>query len=604
MRLFMNDEDIVLGSADYDLIERFKKFDRKSSKHFKDLFERIKTDREFLSEKIYDKDDAKLLDKDKIIKSTINCIANVTRSIVNSYTSNQFKWSFKDMADLTTAGIKFIDDPDSTTASLEALTNAVGTGLGVLVFSNDRDIDGTISPIMYSIPDVTNVRLDPNSHKLNASDANEAAIIELKSKKWIEENYGADYVREKPLVTVSQTYDEKEYQPLVTYYVKEKGVVTCYKLLGDDVVESIPTPYTYIPVIPVFGEQFWVDNKLSYCGITRQLKGIQKLINYTYRQLMLRISKAPKNTWTAPVDAIEGFEDDYKNADRTLNPVLPYNAYDTKSNPLTPPTRLPNEFEIADVSALLSQSIDMISNIVGIPAVGLETQVEKTATEVLMNSKTFNNNIRAYIQHLRYSLQVIGLLFAEQLYGQRLYGQIKIEMVEGPDEAMKKQEARVELQQMAGMLTSDEDKQKLMIALCAIEKDNEYIANFANSLMPKPSLNELQLTDQNNQMTQLMQQKDQQIIELQKQVEQLQLEQKMQAYSMDKEIELSKLKHAQEMEKLILQEKFKQDNPGEQAKTEAEVVKAQASIEKEALSLQKEQVKAAQPIQSQQYRGE
>ena len=457
---------------------------------------------------------------------------------------------------------------------------------------------------MYSIPDVTNVRLDPNSHKLNASDANEAAIIELKSKKWIEENYGSEYVREKPLVTVTQTYDEKEYQPLVTYYVKEKGVVTCYKLLGDDVVESIPTPYTYIPVIPVFGEQFWVDNKLSYCGITRQLKGIQKLINYTYRQLMLRISKVPKNTWTAPVDAIEGFEDDYKNADKTLNPVLPYNAYDTKSNPLTPPTRLSNEFEIADVSTLLSQSVDMISNIVGIPAVGLETQVEKTATEVLMNSKTFNNNIRAYIQHLRYSLQVIGLLFAEQLYGQQLYGQIKIEMVEGPDEAMKKQEARVELQQMAALITSDEDKRKLLMAMCAIENDNEYLANFAHSLQPMPTMNELQLTDANNQMTQMMQQKDQQIIELQKQVEQLQMEQKIAAYSMDKEIELSKLKHAQEMEKIILQEKFKQDNPGEQAKTEAEVVKAQASIEKEALSLQKEQVKAAQPIQPQQYRGE
>ena len=600
----MNDEDIVLGSGDYDLIERFKKFDRKSSKHFKDMFDRIKCDREFLSEKIYDKDDAKLLDKDKVIKSTIDCIGNVTRSIVNSYTSNQFKWSFKDMADLTTAGIKFIDDPDSTTASLEALTNAVGTGLGVLVFSNDRDIDGTISPIMYSIPDVTNVRLDPNSHKLNASDANEAAIIELKSKKWIEENYGADYVREKPLVTVTQTYDEKEYQPLVTYYVKEKGVVTCYKLLGDDVVESIPTPYTYIPVIPVFGEQFWVDNKLSYCGITRQLKGIQKLINYTYRQLMLRISKVPKNTWTAPVDAIEGYEDYYKNADKTLNPVLPFNAYDTKGNQLTPPTRLPNEFEIADVSTLLSQTIDMISNIVGIPAIGLETEVEKTATEVLMNSKTFNNNIRAYIQHLRYSLQVIGLLFAEQLYDQQLYGQIKIEMVEGPDEAMKKQEARVELQQMAALLTSDEDKRKLLMAMCAIENDNEYLANFAKSLQPMPTLNELQLSDANNQMSQIMQQKDQQIIELQKQVEQLQMEQKISAYSMDKEIELSKLKHAQEMEKIILQEKLKQDNPGEQMKTEAEVVKAQASIEKEALSLQKEQVKAAQPIQPQQYRGE
>ena len=178
---------------------------------------------------------------------------------------------------------------------------------------------------------------------------------------------------------------------------------------------------------------------------------------------------------------------------------------------------------------------------------------------------------------------------------------MKIEMVEGPDEAMKKQEARVELQQMAGLLSSDEDKRKLLIAMCAIENDNEYMANFAKSLQPMPTMNELQLTDANNQMSQLMQQKDQQIAELQKQIEQLQMEQKITAYSMDKEIELSKLKHAQEMEKIILQEKLRQDNPGEQAKTEAEIVKSQASIEKEALSLQKAQVAAAsqpkQPIQ-------
>ena len=59
---------------------------------------------------------------------------------------------------------------------------------------------------------------------------------------------------------------------------------------------------------------------------------------------------------------------------------------------------------------------------------------------------------------------------------------------------------------------------------------------------------------------------------------------------------MSKLKHSQEMEKMILSEKLKQANPAEQAKTEAEVVKAKASIEKEALSLQKAELNAAEDI--------
>lgn len=53
-------------------------------------------------------------------------------------------------------------------------------------------------------------------------------------------------------------------------------------------------------------------------------------------------------------------------------------------------------------------------------------------------------------------------------------------------------------------------------------------------------------------------------------------------------------KHKQELEKIILQEKIKQSDPAEQAKTEAEVVKAQSSVEKELIALRKEQVKAMQ----------
>ena len=212
-----------------------------------------------------------------------------------------------------------------------------------------------------------------------------------------------------------------------------------------------------------------------------------------------------------------------------------------------------------------------------------------------MNTKTFNNNIRAYIQHLRYSLQVIGMLFAEQLMGQQLYGMIKIEMVEGPDEAMKKQEARVQLQQMAPLISSDEDKRKLLLAQCAIENDNEYLQNFAQSLQPMPTLNELQLGEQMNNANQLLMQKDQQIAELQKQIEQLQIEQKMNAYSLDRESLLSRQKFEQDKEMKILEYQLAQQNPAELAKTEAEVEKAQLGVAKEEISLQKEVEKANQP---------
>ena len=147
--------------------------------------------------------------------------------------------------------------------------------------------------------------------------------------------------------------------------------------------------------------------------------------------------------------------------------------------------------------------------------------------------------------------------------------------------------------------------------MCAIENDNEYLVNFAQSLQPMPTLNELQLTDANNQMTQLMQQKDQQIAELQKQIEQLQIEQKMNAYSLERESLLSRQKFEQDKEMKVLEFQLQQQNPAELAKSEAEIEKAQLGVAKEEISLQKEVAKANQPQrdfksqkQTQNFRGE
>ena len=134
------------------------------------------------------------------------------------------------------------------------------------------------------------------------------------------------------------------------------------------------------------------------------------------------------------------------------------------------------------------------------------------------------------------------------------------------------------------------------MAECAIENDNPYINNFANSLQPQPTQGELQAQQMLEQANTEIKNRDQQIIDLQKQLNDLQMQQQLQAYSMDKEIEMAKLKHSQEMEKMILTEKLKQANPAEQAKTEAEIVKSKASIEKEALSLQKAELTAAKDI--------
>ena len=586
------------------LIERFKKFESASYTRYKDLFEQIKKDRQFIAGNQCDDLDHTLTDAsigEGVPLMSLNVVQNAVRSIVNSYLPNQYKWNYTNNQgadnNLNVLADQFLSDADNSTATIEALTNSVSSALGVLVFSNDYDVDGSIKPVLYSIPDVTNVRLDPYASKLNFADATKAAIVELKSKEWFKTNYNLDYVNEyyKPLIDISEDYDRKTMLPLVTYFEKEDNKVICYKMAGSELLEEPQIlPYSYIPVVPVLGESSWINaSKQSWTGITTIMRPIQRMINYAYRQIIIRASKVPKNTWVGGDEALQGREKYWQNSERNLNPIRIYNEYSKDhSRKLDPPHREDNQIVFEDVTALMDKSLQMTNSIVGIPAIGLESEIEKTATEVLSNQKTFNNNVRNYIYHLKYSMQLIGLLFAEEIYKQPLYGKIKVTVVAGPDDAMSKQEARVQLSTYANLITSDEDKRKLLMAECAIENDNPYINNFAKTLQPMPSQGELQAQQMLEQANTEIKNRDAQILELQKQLNDLQLQQQLQAYSVEQQILLNNQKFEHEKEMKLLDAQITAGNPAEMAKTQAEIDKAQMSVEKEAISLRKEQIKA------------
>lgn len=588
-----NNEELKVND-EFDVVKDFKCFEQSSYDKWHSLYENIKDDRKYISGDQNDKVDKKLIG-DNVTECRLNVVGNAVRTIVNTYLPNQYKWSYENQEELTQKADEFLSDIDNNTAAVEALSNAIATGLGVLVFSTDYDIDGSVKPCLYSVSDVTNVRLDPVATKLNFADAKRAAIIELKPKEWIEDTYGVGSFMEKPLIDIQDNYDHKQYMPLVTYYLKKDNAINVYKLMGTEVVEQITLPYSYIPVVPVFGEQIWDNGKLTYCGITKQMRPIQRLINYAYRQLILRCAKAPKNTWLADTESTENYGEFYKNSDISLNPFLKYRAWSTDGKrQLPPPTRLPNNFEIDDVNTLMQNALGLTNTIIGIPATGLESEVEKSATEALLNQKTFNNNVRAYLYHLRYSMQLIGLLFAEDSMQQPLFGMIKVNVIEGPDEALKKQEARVTLQQMGALITSDVDKQKLLMAECAIENDNEYVRKFGQMIQPQPTMLEIEQQQMLDKANEEIKTRDQQIIQLQQRISQLETDQKINAYSLEREMLLNKQKFEQDKQMKILEAQLEQSNPAEQAKTEAEVVKAQTSVEKELIALRKEQVKAMQ----------
>lgn len=594
-----------------DVIKSFREFQKKSRKHYKKLLERIKNDKKYLNDNEWDKEDIEILGTDRS-RNKLNVVKNAVRTIVNTYRQAPYKWRVIDnmlQADskaFNAVSEKFITQPDNITATLQALENAVSFGLGVLVLSNDTDVMGNVEPVLYSIRDLDQVYLDADISKLNGSDAEEAAIVELKNKNYIQRTYGIDItVIDKPLVDIDEEYDRKEYAPVVTYYKKTNEGVSVYKMVGNDIIETIQLPLTYIPVVPVFGETVYEDEEFSYTGVVSQMKPIQKLINYAYSNILVRLASSPKNTWLADSEAIEGMEKYYKDSNKTLNPLLIHNSWSPDGKRELPkPERINNEIQLGDVGEMFSQSLQMVNSIIGIPAVGLETETEKTATEVLTAEKVFNNNVRAYMYNLRASLQVVGLSFVELLNQSNMYGQVKIEIIQGPDEGLKKQEARVVLQSMQPLLTEPTDQRKLLIAMCNVESDNDYITQFGMSLQPMPTQQELQDQEIINQANNEIKQRDVQIAQLQKELEDTKRQMELKSYALERELTLEEYKHRNSLEQMILQHKLDgsltdkdlMEMAKEQEKGKAEIEREGMKLEAQAMKNEADAVKAENDI--------
>ena len=581
------------------IIKEFKDFSKKSRKKYKALIDDIKDNKKYVSGDQYSKSDIEILGKDRT-ENQLNVVKNAIRTITNTYRESTYRW---DVTDTTTNkkseilnqfGINFLEDPDNDTAIVEALESSVAFGLGVLVLTTDYNVDGTPEPVLYSIKDIENVYLDPDISKTNGSDACAAAIVELKSRKWVESNYGIDISTiDKPEVDIEQDYDRKEYMPLVTYWTKTKGQVVCYRMIGNEIVEEIPLTMTYIPVIPVFGEKTILDDEWSWTGIVNQMKGVQKLINYAYSNILVRLATSPKNVWLGESESIEGNEKYFRDSNKTLNPLLIYNKWSADGKrELEAPQRLSNEIQLGDVGEMFSQSLQMVNNVIGIPAVGLESEVEKSATEVLTAEKTFQNNIRAYIYNLKASLKVVGMCLFELIQGQPLFGSIKINMIQGPEEGLKKQEARVILQQMAPLLTEPQDQRKLLLAMANVEDDNQYVRTLVEILQPMPTQQELQDQEIINQANSEIKQRDMQIAQLSKELEDTKRQIELKGYALEREFTLEEFKHRNELEKMILQSKLEgqiSDKDLMEMAKEQEIQKME--IEKEGMKMQSQAMK-------------
>ena len=577
-----------------EVIELWKDFESRANTKRSTQIARIKEDRSFLSGNQWEKADSRLIAKSRP-RRVINVLANSVNSTANGYANYPYKW-YSDNQEIDMAADAFIKNGSNNRAAYDVLYSEVAFGLGYFAIGSESVSDENGNqvevPALYSIDKIENVYFDPDSIERDGHDAVEAAIVEFKSKNYVEAKFGERWVTAKgvrPLINVTDNTNP-DTMCIVTYFRVEDGKCSVYRMLNNDFLEE-PTQLDIerVPIFPVYGEKTWDGDDELWQGLVRKGAPIQKIINYAFTQLGERMAIAPKPTFLTTPQAVEGYDDGYRNFFNNLNPLLLWNETSPDGKVKYPePKRIDNSVQYGDITAIISANLELLSTITGVDAKGLiDGQPQVTATEVIYNERQTQSTVRHFFASLRDTFKAVG----ETVLKLMGYGNVNLDVIQGPSEYCEKQVARQELIQLAA-LVPDTEKMKLVDGILLSHNDNPILRNVFGAIhsAPQPSPMEQQAFDTIEQMKQAIEQKNVQIEDMKKQLEQWEQYDKNKDKDIQAKFAEMGLQHQQKMEEMAFQKELEGGADAEQA--QLETASKQLELEKQAVELDATKVKA------------
>ena len=188
------------------------------------------------------------------------------------------------------------------------------------------------------------VFLDPDSIEVDGSDARWAFVIDKISTDKFKElypdaepvsfevrNYDEQYeTRKEEMITIAELFMLEQSE--------ERTIVRRFVLSGAGIIEQADFPGRYIPLIPVYGKELWIDGKRTILSLIRKAKEPQMMLNL-WKSLETEILlKQPQAPVMVAEGQIEDYADDWKNPAKTM--ALRYKTVDAQGNPVAAPSRL------------------------------------------------------------------------------------------------------------------------------------------------------------------------------------------------------------------------------------------------------------------------
>jgi hypothetical protein len=370
-------------------------------------------------------DDRPCLTVNKIRQHNLQIINNAKQNKPGIVVRGTGNGATKESADVCTAIMRHIEYQSNATVAYDTATSfQVQGGIGYWRIVTDYAGDDTFDQEIFikRIDDPLTVLMDPDIKELDGSDARFCFIIDDVPREEYENSYpdykdsvgldnlgiGDDWCA-KDHIRVAEYYRKIEEKDELLSWQDEKGKrqtikksqippevlesmeedlqlnrrtiwvpkIEWFLIIGDKVADKRDWPGKYIPVVRLIGEETKVEGQLDRKGHTRAMKDPQRIYNYWTSSAVEHVALQGKTPWVGPIEAFEGHEQYWKNANTDNAAYLPFNGFledgTTQISPPqrpTPPTTAPAyltgmqvaQQELMDVSGQQQNSMGVQGN--------------------------------------------------------------------------------------------------------------------------------------------------------------------------------------------------------------------------------------------------
>ena len=383
-----------------ETILKIKDFLQKSSQFYTDLVKRKSRDLEIYSGNFWSENVIDALDrKDRICRSFTQ-YTKFTNAICSPFSKSPYHCELDDENGQYEQIQTTIDDIENRNnfkfVVNQSLRHACIQGVGYFILSFDNN---EIVPEV--VRDISLVALDPNVQSLNADDAEKGAVVNFISKAKAKRLYGEDiYLNEDTYALDnigSQWQVPEDSMPIVSYWeINDNGTVDFYKVCGDLVIEdAIELPISRIPIFRMCFNEVVRNNKIDYNGIVDMTADLQYGLNIAYSTLLERANRSPKANYLMTPKMIDGLQNYYQKLQTKESLVALYNPDGGLS-----PTPVIETYQTQDLMNTIDSANNLMAQVIGVPVGGINPAMNsQTATEILVQQNNSESNVNSLYEN-------------------------------------------------------------------------------------------------------------------------------------------------------------------------------------------------------------